>query len=119
MLRAFTSFAGSTMSAVLSSVTLDDFIFPGVSPQGESDLENVIALFHESQDTSHLLLAVLQGHPGAAALDVLDELVLHDLAGSVEEVLHHVEETGISRIGHGLQPIGDLMLGIPTALDGG
>lgn len=90
------------MSAVLRSVTPDDLILSGVSPQGESDLKNVIALFHECQDTPHLLLSVLQGHPGSAALDILDELVLHDHAGPVEKVFHHIEETGISRIGHGL-----------------
>lgn len=99
------------MSGVLRTVASDHFVDTGVASKRERSLENVIARLHQHQDTLDLLLTLLDGGTGPLP-DVLHQLVLDDLAGTMEEVLHHVEESGIRCLGDVLQAIRDLVVGV-------
>lgn len=74
---------------MLSAVAENHFVIARVTTQRELDLEDVVAWLHQLQDTGNLLFLLLDGDPG---FHVLNELVFDNLAGSVEEVLDHVEE---------------------------
>lgn len=106
-----TSFAWCSMSGVLSTIASDHFVVARVASHRKRSLENVVARLHQHQDTLDFLLALLYGQPRPLA-DILDQLLLDDLAGAVEEVLHHVEELGIRRRGHVFQPLRDLVVGV-------
>lgn len=103
------------MTAVLRSVALDDFIFAVVATNRESDLDDVIALLHQRENTLDFRFALSERQAGALYVgEIVDELVLDEHACAVEEVLDHVEETWIGAGGHILQPVWDYMVSVTT-----
>jgi len=104
------------VGGVLSAVPGDHLVVAGVAPEREHGLEDVVAGLHQHQDTLDLLLALLDRDAGPLA-DILDQLVLDDLAGAVKEVLHHVEEPRVRRVGHVLEALRDLVVGVAAAGD--
>ena len=93
------------MDTVLGTVALDELVVASVTAHWEGDLQDVVAALHQHEDSLDLTLLLLLGQ---LALHLFDQLVLGHLAGTVEEVLHHVEELGIRSGADILQPVRDL-----------
>lgn len=102
-----TSLGRGPVDTVLGTVSLDELVVAGITAHGEGHLQDVVAALHQHQDSLHLALLLLLGQ---LALHLVDQLVLGDLAGPVEEVLDHVEELGVGGSAHILQPVGDLVV---------
>lgn len=102
-----TSLGRGPVDTVLGTVSLDELVVAGITAHGEGHLQDVVAALHQHQDSLHLALLLLLGQ---LALHLVDQLVLGDLAGPMEEVLDHVEELGIGGSAHILQPVGDLVV---------
>lgn len=81
------------MGTVLRSVPGDDFVVPTISLDWKRDLQDVIAALHSLQNTLYLLSFLLHTH---SPFHVLYQFVFCDGTGSVEKVLDHVEEFGVS-----------------------
>lgn len=104
------------MDGMLGSIARDQLIIPRVTSERKRGLDNVVAWLHEHEDALDFFLAFLEGHAGSFT-NVLDEFVLDDLTGPVEEILDHVEELWIGRNGHLLEPVRDLMVGVGPACE--
>lgn len=91
------------MSTMLSTVSSDHLVVTTVTAHRERDLQDVVATLHQHQDTLHFLPFVFHAQ---AAFHLLHQLVLGDLTGAMEEVLHHVEEAGVLRSRHVLELVG-------------
>lgn len=92
------------MGAVLGSVPLNDLVFAVIPLNGEGHLNDMVAMFHVSEDTPNFGFSLFQGQFGALDLgQVFYELVFYQDAGLVEKVLDHVEETGVGVFRHILQ----------------
>lgn len=105
------------MGTVLRSVSPDDLIISVIPLDGEANLDDMIALLHHGEDAPDFGLPRLQVQPASLhVLQIVHQLVLHDDAGPVEEVLDHVEEFGVSMRGNILQAIGNLVLRITPVL---
>ena len=93
------------MVRVLGAVSVDHLVAAVVSLQREVDLQHVGARLDDLQDPvrlRHLLLP-----RGAHVLHVhVDQLVLGQDAGLVEEVLHHLEEARVLGLGDVLKSVG-------------
>lgn len=103
------------MGGVLGTIASDHLVVTRVASQRKRSLEDMITRLHQHQNTLDLLLTLLHGQPRALT-DILDQLLFDDLAGTMEKVLHHVEEFRIRRRGHVLQPIRDLVVGVATGV---
>lgn len=104
------------MRGMLRSISGYHFVVARVALQGEGRLEDVVAGLHEHEDSLDLLFALLDALARPFS-DIFDELVLDDLTGPVEEVLHHVEELGVFCGRYILQFVRDLVIGVATILD--
>ena len=114
-----TAFARSPVGAVLRPVPRDDLVLPVVPPDRERHLQDLVALLHQRQDPLNFRFPLVQVQPAPFDLgQVLHELVLHQHARPVEEVLHHVEEARVGVLGHVLEPLGDDMVGVGPGLVG-
>lgn len=94
------------MSTVLSTVSSDHLVVTTVAAHWERDLQDVVAALHQHQDTLHFLPLVFHAH---SPFHLLHQLVLGDLTGAVEEVLHHVEEARVLSSRHVLELVGYLV----------
>lgn len=96
-----TSLGRGPVHGMLGTVTLDQLVVASVTADGEGHLQDVVAVLHQHQDSLHLTLLLLLRQ---LALHLLDQLVLGHLAGTVKEVLDHVEELRVHGTADILQP---------------
>ncbi len=116
---SLTSFAGSSVLAVLCPVSLDNLPFSVVSLDGEGHAQDVVAGLDDPEDPPHtesLLLRRLSG------LQVLHQLVFHNSSAAIEEALHHPEEvrviflvSGIAVVTHPQQGWGSRQSGLEAS----
>ena len=80
--------------AVLGPVPVDHLVAAIVSQQGEVHLQNVGARLDDLQDAVSLLHLLLPGGPHVLHVEI-NEIVLGENTGFVEEILDHLEEPRI------------------------
>lgn len=116
---SLTSFAGSSVLAVLCPVTLDNLPFSVVSFDGEGHAQDVVAGLDDPEDPPHTVSLLLRRLPG---LQVLHQLVFHNSSAAIEEALHHLEEvrviflvSGIAVVTHPQQRRGSRQSGLDAS----
>ncbi len=116
---SLTSFAGSSVLAVLCPVSLDNLPFSVVSLDGEVHAQDVVAGLDDPEDPPHTQSLLLRRLPG---LQVLHQLVFHNSSAAIEEALHHPEEvrviflvSGIAVVTHPQQGWGSRQSGLEAS----
>merc|ERR1719312_1058381 len=101
-----TTLAGTPVVRMLRPVGIDHLKGAVVALQGEVHLQDMRTRLNDLQDPVRLLHFLLPG--GADILHVLiNEHVLREDAGLVEEVLHHLKEAGIFSLRNGDKALRD------------
>ena len=78
---------------MLDTVALNDLPGAVVLPYGEGQSQHIVAGLDDLRDITHPVLLLLLTLPG---LEILYQLVLHDVSTEAKEILHRLEEVEVT-----------------------